>query len=128
VTSTDQLMNFAAQDLDNAQLLLANGRYRASISRAYYAMYYCTQALLDARKIASRSHKGMIQQFGQHFVKSGDFPQDMARELKESFDLRHLSDYETAVVINREQAENALAASIKFVEQVRHYLGEIAEE
>ncbi|MEO1637594.1 MAG: HEPN domain-containing protein [Cyanobacteria bacterium J06631_9] len=45
----------------NARLLLNNGRYRASISRAYYAMYYGTQALLDAKQIASRTHRGMIQ-------------------------------------------------------------------
>jgi len=33
-------------DLETAQLLCDRGRYRSCISRAYYAMYYVTQALL----------------------------------------------------------------------------------
>ena len=34
----------------------SHGDSRACISRAYYAMYYGTQALLDAKKIAYRTH------------------------------------------------------------------------
>ena len=122
MSSTAQLLILSEQDLETAQLLLDNKRYRACISRAYYAMYYGTQALLDAKKIASRTHKGMIQQFGQHFVKSGEFSAEMSKKLSEMYDLRQLSDYEADVVINQEQAEAALAASIEFVGQVKVYL------
>jgi uncharacterized protein (UPF0332 family) len=90
MSSVSQLLNLAEQDLENSRLLLDNARYRASISRAYYAMYYGTQALLDAKKIASRTHKGMIKQFGQYFVKTGDFSRDKARDLREIYDLRQL--------------------------------------
>jgi uncharacterized protein (UPF0332 family) len=105
VRSVSQLAMLAEQELETAQLLLDHERYRACISRAYYVMYYGTQALLSARGIASRTHKGMIQQFGQHFIRSGIFPTDMAEKLSTNFDLRHLSDYEENAVISREQAE-----------------------
>jgi uncharacterized protein (UPF0332 family) len=124
VSSVSQLVMLAEQELETAQLLLEHDRYRACISRAYYAMYYGTQALLNAREIASRTHRGMIQQFSQHFIKSGIFPMDMAEKLSTNFDLRHLSDYEENAVISREQAERALAASIEFVDRVRTYLSE----
>jgi uncharacterized protein (UPF0332 family) len=124
VSSVSQLVMLAEQELETAQLLLDHERYRACISRAYYVMYYGTQALLNARQIASRTHKGMIQQFSQHFIKSGIFPMDMAEKLSSNFDLRHLSDYEENAVISREQAERALAASIEFVDRVRAYLSE----
>ena len=122
--SISQFLLLAEQDLENSRLLLQNKSYRASISRAYYAMYYGTQALLDAKKVSSRTHKGMIQQFGQHFVRSGDFSANEAQSLKETYDLRQLSDYEANEVIHREQAEKALAASIEFVARVRDYLAE----
>lgn len=120
--SVSQLVMLAEQELETAQLLLDHERYRACISRAYYAMYYGTQALLNARQIASRTHKGMIQQFSQHFIKSGIFPTDMAEQLSSNFDLRHLSDYEENAVLDRAQAEKALAASIEFVDRIRIYL------
>ena len=98
--SLTKLMALANQDLENAQLLLDNNRHRASISRAYYAMFYSTQALLKVKNIPNRTHKGMIKQFGQHFVKTGELPTDMARGLGDNHDLRHLSDYEEDVVLN----------------------------
>jgi uncharacterized protein (UPF0332 family) len=83
---------------------------------------------LDLKKIASRTHRGMIQQFGQHFVQSGDFSKEMAADLRQTYDLRHMSDYEANVVINQEQAEKALADSIEFVKRVKVYLDGVAEE
>lgn len=125
--SDSPLLSLAEQDLENARLLLDYGRYRASISRAYYAMHYGTQALLDVKNIASRSHKGMIQQFGQQFVLSGEFSREMARNLKEAYDLRQMSDYEANITITQEQAEQALAVSVEFVDLVRTYLSELAQ-
>ncbi|MEL6604526.1 MAG: HEPN domain-containing protein [Cyanobacteria bacterium J06614_10] len=121
MNSSSKLLALAEQDLDNAQLLLENDRYRAAVSRAYYAMYYGTQALLDNKKIASRTHKGMIQQFGQHFVKTGDFSTDISKRLSDTYDLRQMSDYESDAVIDKEVAEKAITASIDFVAEVRAY-------
>ncbi|MEM8504757.1 MAG: HEPN domain-containing protein [Cyanobacteria bacterium P01_D01_bin.1] len=122
MSSVSKLLLLAEQDLENSRLLLENERYRASISRAYYAMYYSTQALLDAKKIASRTHKGMIQQFGQHFVKTGTFSTDTSKQLSDAYDLRQISDYAADALVDREAAEKALSASVEFVEKVRTYL------
>lgn len=85
-------------------------------------MYYSTQALLQTKNVASRTHKGTIQQFGLHFVKSGEFSADLVKGLSNNYDLRQLSDYDEAAVLNQAQADNALAASSEFVRQVRGYL------
>ncbi|NER80875.1 MAG: HEPN domain-containing protein [Leptolyngbya sp. SIO1D8] len=115
-------MNLAREDLETAQLLLENQRYRACISRAYYAMYYATQALLIQHNLVSRSHKGMIQQFSQHFIKSGDLPLKMARDLRQAYDFRQLSDYEEAASINQKQAMQILTTSVEFVDQVGSFI------
>ncbi|MEM9487445.1 MAG: HEPN domain-containing protein [Cyanobacteria bacterium P01_F01_bin.116] len=119
---TAQLFALADEDLETARLLLDNVRYRACISRAYYAMYYGTQALLNTKEIANRTHKGMIQQFSLHFVKPGDFSAEMSKQLGDMYDLRQLSDYEADVAINQEQAEQALVIAVEFVGQVKGYL------
>jgi uncharacterized protein (UPF0332 family) len=125
--SESSLLSLAEQDLENARLLLDHGSYRASITHPYYAMHYGTQALLDVKNIASRSHKGMIQQFGQQFVLSGEFSREMAKNLKEAYDLRQMSDYEANITITQEQAEQALAVSIAFVDRVRTDLSEVVQ-
>ena len=114
----------AEEELETSTLLLSNQHYRACVSRAYYAMYYATQALLISKNLKSRTHKGVIQQFSQNFVKSDDFPTSMIRDLKRIYDLRQLSDYEAAISLTSEETAKALEVSINFVSQVRVYLDE----
>lgn len=121
MNSVDQLLLRAREELETAQLLLDNGRYRVCISRAYYAMFYGIQALLKNKNIPSRTHKGTIQQFSQHFVKSGDCPESMAQDLKRNYDLRQQGDYDATSEIDQADAEQALTASVNFVAQVQDY-------
>lgn len=108
MSSGAQFLILAAEELETSQLLLDNKRYRACLSRAYYAMYFATQALLAARDIKSRTHKGVIQQFSQYFVKSGDLPTSMVKSLISAYDLRQLSDYEATALLTQQQARQVL--------------------
>lgn len=119
-----QFLDLAHEELKSSRLLLENQHYRAGVSRAYYAMYYATQALLAAKNVVTRTHKGVMQQFSQHFVKSGDLPASMATDLKRAYDLRQLSDYEVAVALTLEQANMMLEAATAFVQQGQLYLND----
>ena len=116
-----QLLKLAQDELETAQLLLNNDRYRACISRSYYAMYHASQALLEVKSIASKTHKGTIQQFGLHFIKTGELPIEMARALADGYDLRQLSDYEETIFITQQQAEIVLNSAQEFVSQAQQY-------
>jgi len=116
-----QLLQLAQDELETAQLLLDNDRHRACISRAYYAMYHASQALLDVKSITSKTHKGTIQQFGLHFIKTGELPIEMARALTDGYDLRQLSDYEETIFLTRQQAEIVLNSTQEFVSQAQQY-------
>jgi uncharacterized protein (UPF0332 family) len=116
-----QLLQLAQDELETAQLLLDNERHRACISRAYYAMYHASQALLEVKSITSKTHKGTIQQFGLHFIKTGELPIEMARALADGYDLRQLSDYEEAIFITQQQAEIVLNSAQEFVSQAQQY-------
>jgi len=114
-----QLLQLAQDELETAQLLLDNDRHRACISRAYYAMYHASQALLEVKSITSKTHKGTIQQFGLHFIKTGELPIEMARALTDGYDLRQLSDYEETIFLTRQQAEIVLNSAQEFVSQAQ---------
>lgn len=122
MSQIELLLDIAREELETAELLLANERLRACISRSYYAMYHATQALLSSKGIRSKTHKGAIQAFGQHFIKSEELPVDLARSLSSAYDLRRLSDYEVTVLLTREQAARIVTAAKAFIEQAQNYL------
>jgi uncharacterized protein (UPF0332 family) len=123
MTRIQQLLDLAQDELETADLLWKNDRYRACISRAYYAMYHATQALLSIKSLNTKTHKGVIQLFGQHFIKTGELPIELARALSDAYDLRQLSDYEETVLLTQQQAESILNSARSFIRQAVHYCG-----
>ena len=116
-----QLLTLAQEELETADLLWKNDRYRACISRSYYAMYHATQALLSLKDLNTKTRKGIIQMFGQHFIKTGIFPIELARALSDAYDMRRLSDYEETIFLSSEQSEIILNSARSFIEQAVQY-------
>jgi uncharacterized protein (UPF0332 family) len=65
------LLDKARRSLTAAERLLADGDNDFAVSRAYYAMFYVTQALLLTRDIRRFRHSGVIAAFNEHFVHAG---------------------------------------------------------
>ena len=87
--------------IDNAQNTLSevvshiqNGFYNTAANRMYYACYYAVSALLIAHGINSRSHDGVKQMFGLHFIQTGVFPSYYGKNYSLLFDERRTGDYE----------------------------------
>jgi uncharacterized protein (UPF0332 family) len=118
------LVERAKKYLKSSKLLLEEGDYESSVSRAYYAMFYSVEALLLTRNLSFSSHKGVISTFGELFIKTGIFPREMGRELNRAFEKRQLGHYEYTFVISRDEAEEILEKSELFVEKIIQYLSE----
>ena len=116
------LTNLSNEELSAAELLLHNSLYRAAISRAYYALYHTVQALLVAKNINTRTHRGLIQQFGQQFIKTGELSKKLSRILSDTFDLRKLSDYDETISITQQQAERTLEHTKIFISEATTWL------
>ena len=119
---TESLIQRAGKYLKSAEILIQAGDYESSVSRTYYAMFYSAQAMLLTKNLSFSSHKGAISAFSEHFVKTGIFPKEMARELNRAFEKRQISDYEYTFVISKEEAEEMLANGKQFVEKIVQYL------
>jgi len=59
------------ETLREADAMIQNGFWNASVNRIYYACYYAVSGLLLKKNIETNSHKGIRQMFGLHFVQSG---------------------------------------------------------
>ena len=56
----DYRLEQADESLDSVLILFEHKKYRPSVSRSYYAMFYAVQALLTRKKLVASKHSGAI--------------------------------------------------------------------
>jgi len=75
IGDSDDLVKYrisrSLETLREADAMIQNGFWNASVNRIYYACYYAVSGLLLKKNIETNSHKGIRQMFGLHFVQSG---------------------------------------------------------
>ena len=84
----------AHKTLKEVDLLIQNGLFNTAANRMYYACFYAVSALLVANQITTKSHDGVKQMFGLHFIKTGIFPAYFGKYYGELFYERITGDYE----------------------------------
>ena len=109
----------AGESLDSAQLLFDNGKYRSSVSRSYYAMFYAVLSLLAFTQNKTSKHSGVISLFNREFVKSGMFDKDFSKWLTEAFDLRQRADYQEMFTVSEGRAKTVLENARIFIKGVK---------
>ena len=118
----DKLLNRALEEVATSELLLQNGRHRASISRSYYAVFYASQAWPQSKGLQTKTHKGTIQLSSLHCVRTGEIDPELRQVLQDAYTLRQLSDYDEASDLSIEQATSLLDAARSFVAQAEQAL------
>ncbi|MCC7212644.1 MAG: HEPN domain-containing protein [Candidatus Brocadia sp.] len=105
-----------------AEKLLKSGDYEDAVSRAYYAVFHATQALLLTEGERAETHKGIVTLFGLLFVKTGKFSKHIGKYLANLKDDRESGDYEVFSYIDKETAETAISESKEFLKETKLYL------
>ncbi|QQS35666.1 MAG: HEPN domain-containing protein [Ignavibacteriales bacterium] len=118
----DSLLKRADRFLISSQMLIKDGDFESSVSRSYYAMFFCAQALLLSKGLSYSSHKMTILAFGENFVKTEIFSKDMGKDFNKAFDRRQLSDYNFEFIISKEEAEELLDSAKYFIQTISDYL------
>jgi uncharacterized protein (UPF0332 family) len=114
----------AEESLESAKLLMDNGKYRPSVIRSYYAMFYGVLALLAKERRHTSKHSGAIAMFNREFVKTGLFDKDFSRWLQEAFDLRQRADYREMFFISYERTKDVFDHAQAFVAEVKRRINE----
>ena len=113
--NTQQLLEKASRAIEAASTLLNNGLSEFSTGRAYYAMFYTTEALLNEKGLRFSKHGGVHSAFGEHFIKTGLFDEKFHRWLLDAFDRRIEGDYGVDVLVIYQDA-------LEMIEQAREFL------
>ena len=118
-------MQKANKKLEVAGRLLNSGDYDDAVSRAYYAVFHATQALLLTEGERAETHKGIVMLFGLLFVKTGKFSKNVGKYLANLKDDRESGDYEVFSYIDNETAETALSEAKQFLREASLYLDKL---
>ena len=101
--------------------------YDIAVSRAYYAMFYCAEALLDADGLTFTSHSAVVPAFGQRFSKAGRVPPELHRYLIQAQDSRLLGDYDAESPRSKEEAAKHIGRAHEFIKLAQRMLSGSAD-
>ncbi len=119
-----QLMELAEQALHTAQVNFEVGDFRATVNRAYYAIFYAANAMLLTIGEERRKHSGVISAFRSHFIKSGLIESEYSNIYGETLTIREDADYAIEIPIFADAAGLSLNQARRFVQRISEYLRE----
>ncbi|GAB4421310.1 MAG: HEPN domain-containing protein [Anaerolineales bacterium] len=120
---TSQLLDKAAEAIEAAELLLSNDYPDFAAGRAYYAMFYVVEALLNEKELSYSKHGNVHAAFGEHFAKTKILEPKFHRWLIDAFDKRLAGDYGVDANIEMDIAANMINQAHEFLKAAKEYLG-----
>lgn len=117
-------INRANETIGEVENLIKLGYFNTSINRIYYACYYAVIALIIKNGLSAKSHDGVRQMFGLHFVKTGLISKEQAKYYTDLFDRRQTGDYDDFVLYQKETVEELYKPAKDFIKKIEELLGQ----
>ncbi len=122
--TTRQLFDRAADAIEAADILLTNDKTDFAAGRAYYAMFYTAEALLNEKEFKFGKHGNVIAAYGQHFAKTKELDPKFHRWLITSFDQRQIGDYAFDPDVEKDVVVQMISQAQEFLSAAKKYLRE----
>jgi uncharacterized protein (UPF0332 family) len=120
--STQQLILNAEETLQAADVLFKEEFLRDAVNRAYYAVFYVAEALLNEKDLRYSKHGTVHGAFAQHYVKTKIFDQKYHKLLTSSFRRRMLGDYDEVTRFSPEEVIEIIGQAGEFLQVAKKYL------
>ena len=114
--------NNSLEALKDSELAFNNERYKLSINRSYYPVFYVAKALLTKKGITTKKHGGTIHQFGLEYVVNDEFDREIAQIFSDLEELRNDADYDIHLIFNKKTAEDALKNAKIFIKESEKFI------
>lgn len=98
-----------------ARAALDLGIVRDALSRAYYAAFHATRALLLLDGLEPKTHAGVVRMLSEHWIKTGRFDSSQMLVLTRLQAYRLASDYSYSFEVQPADAQAEVAAAEHFV-------------
>lgn len=112
----------AEEALEDARIMFQNKRYKNTLNRAYYAIFYAIRSVNALDDFDSSKHSGVIAHFNQVFIKTGVFSKEISKTIKLASEKREQADYLDFYIASREEAAKQIARATELLDTIREYL------
>jgi len=119
---TAKLLKKAADAIQSADLLLSNDQPDFAAGRAYYAMFYIAEALLNEKGLDFSKHGNVIAAYGEHFAKTSLLDPKYHRWLINAFDKRIIGDYGVDSSLQTDIVADMINQAQEFLEAAQKHL------
>ncbi len=104
--------------LNQAQMVQDMQQWDLAANRYYYACFHAVQALFIHNGLASKTHSGMLSQFGLHFIKPGIIEDRLGGFLTRMEQMREKGDYNCLISINEEELNTIIEPARELVKVI----------
>jgi len=112
-----EYMRLAEEYLSYAIDACNEARTRLAIDTGYNAIELLVKALIIKKGVSlASSHSGVIQQFGELYVKTGELERDLGKAIHKSLALRAQARYVPSAQLKKEDAALVIATVRKMIE------------
>lgn len=102
--------------------MCAAGRYKNTLNRAYYSIFYGIRAVNALDGFDSSKHSGVIAYFNQNYVKTGIFSKEMSKWIKLASEKRESADYLDFFVASKDEADEQVRRAELFKQNIEQFL------
>lgn len=106
------------------KLAYENQYYADSISEFYYSMVFAAMDLLTLKGVKTKTHGGLISQFGEEFVLTGEFSREKVKYFSQAETLRNKVDYDAFNGVTEKIAHKKMRQTEEFLEEINKTLDE----
>lgn len=112
----------ASSYLRVARYVFDNGDYREAADLAYNAAETAVKALLLLEMDSlPKTHGGIVNRFGDLYIRTGKLPRTLGRDLHLALEIRGRARYEEERMIIREDAEEVLTLADRLLDHVEQF-------
>ena len=109
----------AEETYQAAQVLYEAAQWNSVVNRLYYACFYAASVILLHRHISAKSHAGIIGQFSENVVRTGEVSIDDFRVYSKLLNWRTKGDYSDLYDFSKEDIGMVMLPARHFIDQVK---------
>lgn len=114
--------NLAVETLETAKLNFDNMKFRDSINRSYYAVFYAIRAVIALDSVDFKGHKQVVNYFNKEYIATERFPKELGKRIGRLKTKREASDYDDFFIASKEETQEQIETAEYALPLIKAYL------
>lgn len=114
----------AKENLEEAEVLFDNGKYKGASNRAYYSIFHAVKAVLALEQTDFKKHSSVIAYFNKEYISKNIFPREFGKRVSDARFYREKSDYVDFYIITKDECQIQIETAKMAINLIDKYIEE----